>query len=172
MCHRQTCVASCRLALPSLQLQGNALIGRLDCTRQPPTGYCGDCLSFGRTAHSILFYHVDRGATDKTAIVTVAVIDWCFGHQGEGKKLRKQEERNSGGFWGREVEKRWRGKKDKRGVRTQRKTFPKPKTASCVTHKSKARIWTELIPGQRSNGSYGLFVYILQKMFVGRTKEK
>lgn len=25
--------------------------------------------------------------------MTVAVIDGCFGHQGEGKKLRKQEER-------------------------------------------------------------------------------
>lgn len=66
----------------------------------------------------ILFYPGDRGATDRAVIVTVAVIDWCFGHQGEGKKLRKQEERNSGGVWGREVEKRWREKKDnKRRVR-------------------------------------------------------
>lgn len=48
----------------------------------------------------ILFYHAVRGATDRTVIVTVAVIDWCFGHQGEGKKLRKQEERNSGSVWG------------------------------------------------------------------------
>lgn len=65
-----------------------------------------------------MFYHGDRGVMDRTVIVTTAVIDWCFGHQGEEKKLRKQEERNIGGVWGREVEKRWRGKKNnKRGVR-------------------------------------------------------
>lgn len=69
------------------------------------------------------------------------------------------------------MERRWRGKKDnKRGVRTQRKTFLKPKTASCVTRRSKAWVWTELIPGQRSDGSHGPFMSTLQKIFVGRTK--
>lgn len=34
------------------------------------------------------------------SIVTAAVIDWCFGHQGEGKKLRKQEERKQWGCLG------------------------------------------------------------------------
>lgn len=52
-------------------------------------------------------------------------------------------------------------KNNKRAVRTQRKTFLKPKTASCVTPRSKAWVWTELILGQRSDGSYGLLVYIL-----------
>jgi hypothetical protein len=48
----------------------------------------------------------------------------------EGKKLSKQEESNSRGVWGREVEKRWRGEKDNwKGVRTRRKTFLEPKTA-------------------------------------------
>lgn len=144
----------------ALQLQGNALIGRLDCARQPPTGYCLSFLEGPLTP--ILFYPGDRGATDRTVMVTVVVIDWCIGHQGEEKKLNKQEERNSGGIWGRGVKKRWREKKNnKRAVRTQRKTFLKPKTASCVTPRSKAWVWTELILGQRSDGSYGLFVYIL-----------
>lgn len=44
MCDRQTCTATSCFAVPSLQLQGNALSGRLDRARQPPTGYCGDCL--------------------------------------------------------------------------------------------------------------------------------
>ena len=63
----------------ALQLQGNALIGRLDLTRQPPTGYCGDCLPFGKAA-PILFNHGDRGAADRTEIVTAAVTDRCSGH--------------------------------------------------------------------------------------------
>lgn len=37
-------------------------------------------------------------------IVTAALMDQCFGHQGEGKKLRKQEERNRGA----PAEERWR----------------------------------------------------------------
>lgn len=58
------------------QLQGNARIGRLDLTRQPPTGYCGDRLSF-RKAAPILFNHGDRGATDRSGIATAAVTDRC-----------------------------------------------------------------------------------------------
>ena len=66
------------VSLPSqaLQLQGNVRTGRLDLTRQPPTGYCGDHLSFGKAA-PILFNHGDRGAADRSGIVTVAVTDPC-----------------------------------------------------------------------------------------------
>lgn len=80
----------------ALQLQGNVLIGRPGCARQPPTGYCLSFLEGPLTP--ILFYPGDRGATERTVMVTVAVIDWCVGHQGEGKKLNKQEERNSRGI--------------------------------------------------------------------------
>lgn len=89
-----------------------------------------------------------------------------------GKKLSKQEERHSRGVWGREVEKRWRGKKDnRREVRTERKTFPEPKSASCITHRSKAWAWTELIWGQRSDG-YMIHVYFTKDICRKNRKKK
>lgn len=77
-----------------------------------------------------------------------------------GGSEENRERESSGGVWGRELEKRWRGKDNKRGVRTQRKTLLRPKTASCVTRRFRAWVCTELIPGQRSNGSHRLSVYI------------
>lgn len=76
---------------PALQLEGNGLIGRLDAPGSLPQATVEMSVFSEPLLLSCFILDVEESQTE--LIMTVAVTDGCFGHQGEGKKLRKQEER-------------------------------------------------------------------------------
>ena len=88
----------CWLALPSSEAGRKHSYWQTCCARQPPTGYCGDVCLLERPFLSCFIMEIEEPQIE--LIVTAVVIDWCFGHQGEGMKLRKQEERKQWGCLG------------------------------------------------------------------------
>ena len=60
MCRGKLVQLAVSLLSRALQLQGNALIGRPDLARQPPTGYCGDGLSLERLLLSCLIMETEE----------------------------------------------------------------------------------------------------------------
>ena len=71
---------------PALQLEGNGLIGRLDAPGSLPQATVEMSVFSEPLLLSCFILDVEESQTE--LIMTVAVTDGCFGHQGEGKKLR------------------------------------------------------------------------------------
>lgn len=109
------------------QLRGNALTDRLDLTRHPPTGYCGDCLSFGKAA-PIWFNDGDRGATDRSEIVTAAMTDGALA-TGEQREETKKTGR----------EKQWGCLGKRGGEKTERKEGQQEKSRNTEENIPEAR---------------------------------